>query len=135
MRRTFANAYPRQLQLAKILADAGVRMMTGSDGGWLSGPGLTLQEEFVQLAMAGLSPLRVLQMTTINAAEYLGRTSTMGTVEPGRNADLVLLDANPLERVEHLGLIAGVVRAGFHYSREDLNRLRDRVALGRGYLS
>ncbi len=134
-RQTYVEAYQRQQQLTKLLADAGVRMMTGSDGGWLSAPGLTLQEEFVQLAEAGLSPLKILQMTTINAAEYLDRAHTMGTVEPGRNADLVLLDANPLESVENLGRIAGVVRAGFHYSKQDLDALKERVAKGGGYLN
>jgi len=133
-RRTFASAYPRQLALAKTLADAGVRMLAGCDGGGLSQPGLTLQEEFVELGRAGLTPLQVLRMATLNAAEYLGRTATMGAVEPGRDADLVLLDANPLERVENLGRIAGVVRAGFHYSPAELDALCDRVARGRGSL-
>ncbi len=135
MRETFAIAYPRQLMLAKRLADAGVRMMTGSDGGSMLGPGLTLQAEFAELAKAGFSPLKILQMTTINAAEYLNRTDTMGTVASGRNADMVLLDANPLENVENLGRISGVVRAGFYYSKADLDALKERVAAGRGYLN
>jgi imidazolonepropionase-like amidohydrolase len=109
-------------------------MMTGTDGGWLSGPGLTLKEEFAELGKAGLSALKILQMTTINAAEYLGRTETMGTVQPGRNADLVLLEADPLESVENLHAISGVVRAGFHYPKKDLDALRGRVASGRGFL-
>jgi imidazolonepropionase-like amidohydrolase len=134
MRKTYAEAYPRQAGLAKLLSDEGVRMMTGSDGGCMLGPGLTLQEEFVELGKAGIAALKVLQMTTINAAEYLGRTSTMGTVEPGRNADLVLLDANPLERVENLSAIAGVVRAGNYNSRQQLDALKERVATGRGYI-
>ena len=134
MRQTYTQAYQQQLGLTKLLADSGVRMMTGSDGGWLSGPGLTLQEEFVQLGAAGLSPLQVLQMTTLNAAQYLERTANMGTVEPGRNADLALLDANPLDSVANLGRIAAVVRAGFYHSKTQLDALRERVAQGRGYL-
>ena len=134
MRQTYTQAYRQQLGLTKLLADSGVRMMTGSDGGWLSGPGLTLQEEFVQLGAAGLSPLQVLQMTTLNAAQYLERTANMGTVEPGRNADLALLDANPLDSVANLGRIAAVVRAGFYHSKTQLDALRERVAQGRGYL-
>ena len=133
-RATYASAYPRQLMLAGLFADAGVRMMTGSDGGAMIGPGLTLQEEFIELGKAGIAPLHVLQMTTINAAEYLKRTDAMGSVAPGHNADLVLLDANPLEDVANLGRIAGVVRAGFYYSRQDLDALKERVAAGQGYL-
>ena len=134
-RKTFADAYPRQLRLTKLLADSGVRMMTGTDGGWLPIPGMSLREEFIELGKAGLSPLKILEMATINAAEYLRRTDTMGTVEPGRNADLVLLDANPLEAVENLYAIGGVVRAGTYHSRQDLDALRHRVASGRGHLN
>ena len=134
MRDTYAEAYPRQLELTKHLADSGVKMMTGTDGGWLSNPGLSLEEEFAELGKAGLSSLQILQMATINAAEYLGREDTMGTVEPGRNADLVLLDANPLEAVANLHAIAGVVRAGVYYARIDLDAMRDKVRASRGYL-
>ena len=66
-------------------------------------------------------------MSTINPAQYLGREDTMGTVEPGRNADLVVLDANPLENVENLHRINAVVRAGTHYSAVQLAALKVRV--------
>jgi imidazolonepropionase-like amidohydrolase len=134
-RRTYRETYPMQLQLARRLAKAGVRMMTGTDGGWLSAPGLTLHEEFGQLAEAGFSPLEILRMTTTDVADYLGRRDSMGTVEPGRNADLVILDANPLDSVANLSRIAGVVRAGRHHSRQELDALRDRVAAGHGRLT
>lgn len=134
MRETFHKAYPRQLAITKLFSDVGVRMMTGTDGGPLWTPGLTLQEEFLELAKAGIPPLEVLQMTTVNPAEYLGRTDEMGLVESGQNADLVLLEANPLDTVENLSKIVGVVRAGSYYSIQDLNELKRRVASGRGYL-
>jgi imidazolonepropionase-like amidohydrolase len=134
MKDTYRLAYPRQLALAKLFSDAGVRMMTGSDGGSLFGPGLTLQQEFRELASAGISPLTILQMTTINVAEYLGRSDTMGTVETGRDANLVILDANPLESVENLSKIAGVVRGGVHYSRQEIVALKDRVVPKKGRL-
>jgi imidazolonepropionase-like amidohydrolase len=110
-------------------------MMTGSDGGSLFGPGLTLQQEFRELASAGIAPLKILQMTTINVAEYLGRTETMGTVDAGRDADLVILDANPLESVENFSKIAGVVRGGVHYSKEEIVALKDRVVANQGRLN
>jgi imidazolonepropionase-like amidohydrolase len=134
MRETCRMVYPRQLGLAKLFSDAGVSMMTGSDGGSLMGPGLTLQQEFGELAEAGISPLKILQMTTVNVADYLGRPHTMGTVEIGREANLVILDANPLESVKNLGAISGVVRAGVLYSAAELQALKARVAAGRGYL-
>jgi len=134
MRRAFHAAYPRQLDLAKLFSDAGVRMMVGTDGGSYLGPGLTLRQEFRELADAGISPLKILQMATINAADYLHRADSMGRVEIGYDADLVLLDADPLERVEHLHRIAGVVRAGVHHSAGALDALKRRVAQGRGVL-
>ena len=132
---TFRKAYPRQRELAGRFADAGVLMMTGTDGGALMGPGLTMRQEFRELAEAGISPLKILQMATINPAEYLGRRDTMGTVERGRDADLVLLDADPLEKVDNLHRISGVVRAGVYYSSRDLEVLRSRVASTHGFLS
>jgi imidazolonepropionase-like amidohydrolase len=54
-------------------------------------------------------------MVTSDAAEFLGRESTLGTVEEGKQADLVLLDANPIENVAALHAITGVVRAGRYH--------------------
>ncbi len=124
---TYRHLYPRQLSLAKLFADNGVPMMTGTDGGSMMAPGLTLRQEFAELAKAGLSPLKILQMTTINPARYLGREDTMGTVEAGRNADLIVLDANPLDDVKNLHRINAVVRAGTHYSAAELAALKVRV--------
>lgn len=134
MKMTLERAYPRQQMLAKLLSDAGVRMICGTDGGSYLGPGLTLRQEFKELSDAGLSPLTILQMATVNAAAYLGRAATMGTVESGRDADFVILDADPLERVENMHRIAGVVRAGFHHSRGRLDAMRSQVASSRGFL-
>lgn len=134
MRRTYEQAYPRQQMLTKLLSDNGVRMICGTDGGSYLGPGLTLRQEFRELSDAGISPLVILQMATVNAAAYMGRSEAMGTVESGKDADLVLLDANPLERVENLHRIAGVVRAGHYHARARLDAMRAQVAATRGYL-
>ncbi|UVO53769.1 amidohydrolase family protein [Sphingomonas sp. SUN039] len=134
MLATLRSAYARNLALTKLFSDAGVPMMAGTDFGGLASPGMTLQLEFVELARAGISPLKVLQMTTTNPAIFLGRTKSMGLVADGYDADLVLLDANPLDSVGNLRSIAGVVRAGYYYSAADLNILRDRIARRRGTL-
>jgi imidazolonepropionase-like amidohydrolase len=134
-RTTLRSAYDHQLALARLFDDTGVQMMTGTDNGGWEVPGQSLHQEFDELAHAGLSPLRVLQMTTLNPARFLGRTETMGTVAAGKRADLVLLDANPLESVQNMHRISGVVRAGFFYSRTDLDALLRRVGEGRGRLA
>lgn len=125
-RATFREAYARQLALTKLFGEAGVSMMTGTDSGGRV-PGQSLHQEFDQLAKAGLPPLTILQMTTLRPAEFLGRTSTMGTVDVGKNADLVLLDANPVDDVRNMHRIDGVVRTGRYYSRTSLDELKARV--------
>jgi imidazolonepropionase-like amidohydrolase len=108
-------------------------MIAGSDacGAVWQVAGHSLHQEFDELAAAGLSPLRILQMTTLDAAEFLDRTATMGTVEVGKDADLVLLDANPADDVKHLHQVSGVVRAGRHYTQARLEAIRSRVAAAR----
>ena len=128
MRRTYESAYPAALRLAKGLADRGVQMMVGTDGGWMSSPGLGIHDEFVELERAGFSPLAILQMATLRPAEYLGREDRMGVVAAGRNADLVLLNADPTETVKNLGDIHAVIRAGRVWGRAELDAARARVA-------
>jgi imidazolonepropionase-like amidohydrolase len=130
LRTAYRNIYTRQLHLVRIFDEEGVKMLAGSDvggSGWEI-PGFALHQEFDQLAAAGLTPLRVLQMTTINAAEFLGRTDTMGTVDAGKDADIVLLSGDPTESVAHLHDIAGVVRTGRYYSRETLTSTIEAIA-------
>jgi imidazolonepropionase-like amidohydrolase len=126
MHATDREEYQHQLVLTKLFDDAGVRMMVGTDGGGQA-PGQSIHQEFDELAKAGLSPFKILQMTTLYPAEFLGRTATMGSIEVGKNADIVLLDGNPVESVQNLHSIAGVVRAGFYYSHHDLDALRERA--------
>lgn len=64
-----------------------------------------------------------LRSTTINPARYLGLEMTLGTIAPGRSADLVLLDANPLEDIANLQRIRAVVTAGRFLDRSALDRL------------
>ena len=110
----------------KLFDDAGVRMMVGTDGGGQA-PGQSIHQEFDELAKAGLAAFKILQMTTLNPAEFLRRTATMGSMDVGKNADIVLLNGNPVESVQNLHRISGVVRAGFYYSQADLDALRARA--------
>ncbi|WP_432840416.1 amidohydrolase family protein [Dactylosporangium sp. CA-092794] len=132
-RSAFAAVYATHRILTKLFDEAGVRLLAGSDacGAIWNIAGAALHQEFDELSAAGLSPLRVLQTATLNAAEFLGTTATMGTVEPGRDADLVLLRADPLADSRHLHAIAGVVRAGRYYDAAALAAIRDRVAANR----
>lgn len=128
-RATVRRLFERQLRLAKLFDETGVPMLAGTDfgGGWVVA-GFGLHQEFDLLGQAGLSPLKVLQMTTLNGARFFGREATMGSVEVGRNADLVLLDADPVASTKALHRIAGVVRAGRYFAPDDLERMKAAVA-------
>jgi hypothetical protein len=137
-RESLKALYAANAKLTRVFKDAGVSMMAGSDlGGGFVVPGFGLHQEFDLLAAAGLSPLDVLQMTTLNGAKFLGREATMGSVAAGKDANLVLLDANPIASVQNLHRIAGVVRGGTYYSADALAAMKqktaDRVAGGIAY--
>lgn len=127
-RATYRAVYAHALMLTKLFSDLGVPMMTGTDGGGYSSPGQSLHQEFDELARAGIAPLKILQMTTTAPAAFLGRTATMGRVAVGYDADLVLLDGNPVESEANMKRIAGVVRAGHYHGRRNLAAIRARVA-------
>ncbi len=125
---TLSQFWNLQLKLLKLLDQSNTPMMAGSDlGGQWEIPGFSLHQEFDLLAQNGIAPLKVLQMTTLNGARFFGREASMGTVEQGKNANLVLLDANPMESVQNLHRIDGVVRAGTYYSRHDLDAMKQMV--------
>jgi len=117
------NAYHLQLKLVKIYDEMGLKLLAGTD----DQNGKSLQLEFEEFAKAGLSPLHILQTATTNAAEFLGRTADMGTVDQGKVADLVLLDANPLQDIRHLRNINAVIRNGYYYSKEELTDLKTKA--------
>lgn len=104
---------------------AGVPLLAGSGGPWLGTylPGLGLHHELALLVQAGVSPLDALRAATLHPAEFFAASAFLGTVEVGKVADLVLLDANPLENIANTKRIRAVVAAGRLYTREDLYRL------------
>ncbi len=128
-RQVLADLFAAQLRLTGLFDAAGVKMLAGTDfgGQWIV-PGRSLHREFDLLARAGVSTLHILQMATLGPARYLGREASMGTVEAGHNADLVLLGADPNAKVANLHKVAGVVRAGRFLSKRDLDALSNDIA-------
>ena len=126
---SFKAHFKANQKLLGLMQNSGVKLLAGSDLGgiWII-PGASLHQEFAELAVAGLSPLQVLQSTTLNGAEFLGRQASMGTLEVGKNADLVLLEANPLQDVAHLARISGVVLKGRYLPKATLQAMKDGAA-------
>jgi imidazolonepropionase-like amidohydrolase len=119
-----------ELEMTLAMFQAGVPFMAGTDtaAGIHIFPGFSLHQELELFVKAGLTPLQALQTATLNPARFLGRSSQMGTVEKNKLADLVLLDANPLEDIGNTRKIRAVVLAGRYFSRADLDRMLDHVA-------
>ncbi|MBI4456643.1 MAG: amidohydrolase family protein [Acidobacteria bacterium] len=113
----------KYLEIVGKMRRAGVQFMTGTDTlKAYNIPGFSLQQELVLLAKAGLTPMEVLQAATSNPARFLGLAS-LGTVERGKIADLVLLDANPLQDIGNTAKIAAVVVGGRFVSRGSLDQM------------
>ncbi len=127
-RAVFADQFALQLRIVKILDEEGAPLLAGTDavGAAWAVAGASRHDEFDLLAQAGLSALRILQTATIDPAVFLGRDKQAGTVEPGKEADLVLLDADPTTTPAHLHTVSAVIRAGHHHSPGDLATLRTR---------
>ncbi|REJ75615.1 MAG: hypothetical protein DWQ47_09095 [Acidobacteria bacterium] len=111
-------------KLVKAIHDAGGKVMAGSDAPeWFLLYGYTLHRELESLREAGLSNYAVLESATRNPAEFLGEIDVAGTIEPGKRADLVLLDANPLNEISNTRKIAGVMVRGRWVGKESIETM------------
>ncbi len=115
----------RYKKLVGDMRKAGVEFLAGTDAsGWIPVlPGFALHEELALLVDAGLTPMEALQSATRNPARYFNKLGEMGTVEVKKAADLVLLNANPLEDIHNTQKIDAVIMRGRYYSRKDLNAM------------
>lgn len=124
-----AEIVKRYLELVGKMQSAGVRIMAGTDIAAPNVfPGSSLHEDLAFLVQAGLSPMQALQAATKNPAEFLGKLQTQGTIEPGKSADLVLLDANPFDDIHNTQKIRAVFLKGKFLDRNALDAMLNRVA-------
>ena len=99
--------------MTRALRDAGAGLMAGSDSPQLfMAPGFALHDELAALQRAGLTPYEALAAATVNPARYVGGDAAFGVIAEGGEADLLLLEANPLDDVANARAIAGVVLDG-----------------------
>ena len=117
-------------RMLKALSDAGVLILLGSDAPQLySVPGFSLDREMESMVMAGMTPFQVLASGTINVARYYRIENEAGTIEPGKRADLILLNANPLQDIRNVSQRAGVMIRGRWLAAEEIAaRLENIVA-------
>jgi len=119
-REMLGRARPQMQKFLVKLHAAGGRLMTGTDTFPSLVPGFTLIDELATFVEAGLSPYDALAAATRDPADYLGSSATRGVIQPGMDADLVLLGANPLEDIENLWQLEGVMADGRWRTREEL---------------
>jgi len=115
----------KELEVVNAMHHAGIRFLAGTDTppGVYIFPGFSLHEELQRFVAAGFTPMEALQTATLNPAKFLGMEDKLGAIEKGKLADLVLLDANPLDDIRNTQKIAAVIVNGRYFSRADLDQM------------
>jgi Tol biopolymer transport system component/imidazolonepropionase-like amidohydrolase len=107
----------------KLIADGGTKVNMGSHG---QIQGLGAHWEMWMLAQGGMSPINVLRSATINGAAYLGLDKELGSLEPSKLADMVILNDNPLDDIRNTETIKYVMVNGRLYDAESMNEVGNR---------
>jgi imidazolonepropionase-like amidohydrolase len=119
----------KELEVVQLLHKAGVPFLAGTDTppGVYIFPGFSLHEELQRFVAAGFTPLEALQTATVNPARFFGMQEQLGTIERGKIADLVFLDANPLDDIRNTQKVSGVILNGHFFNRSDLQKILQNV--------
>jgi hypothetical protein len=123
-RKVSVELYQLALDHVRLAHAAGVRIVAGTDAGdTYVFPGFAIHDELAELVRAGLSPADALRSATLDAARFSGQAEDYGSIEVGKVADLVLLDADPLADIRNTTRIAGLFFNGQHFDRAALDAL------------
>lgn len=120
------RVYEKSKSILKQVHTSGIMILAGTDAGYLNSfvyPGISLHQELAQFAEAGLTPLQALQTSIINGPKFLGKTDRFGDIQPGHQADVVILNANPLNDIRVTQNIFGVITRGKWLDRATLDEL------------
>jgi imidazolonepropionase-like amidohydrolase len=116
-------------KLLKAMSDGGVLVLMGTDAPQLfSVPGFSLYRELPVMVEAGMTPYQVLRTGTVNVAKFFGLENVAGTIAPGKRADLLLLDANPLADIRAIERNAGVMIDGRWLPPAEIQRRLQEIA-------
>lgn len=118
-----------RMHVLEAMQANGVRILMGTDAPQLfSVPGFSLHRELPRMVDAGMSPYAILESGTRNVGAYFANEDDFGVIAPGQRADLLLVDANPLEDITHLKSLSGVMVRGTWYARADLDERLEAIA-------
>ncbi len=116
--------FQKDLELVAAMQKAGVGILAGTDASNpFCMPGFSLHDELGLLVKAGLTPMQALQTATLNPSRFNHQEKDLGTIEKGKMADLLVLNANPLEDISNTRNIDSVVYGGRLLSRSDLDKM------------
>jgi len=122
--KNLKSLFAKQMEIVGAMNRMGIRLIAGSDvGNPYCFPGFSLHDELSLLVQAGLSPMQALQAATRNAAEFSGKLTSLGTIENGKLADLVLLDADPLTDINNTKSISAVIYGGRIFEHTQLEAM------------
>lgn len=122
------KVFSKDLEVVGAMQRAGVEILAGTDTlNPYCLPGFSLHDELGLLVQSGLTPMQALQAATLNPARFMGRENDLGMVDTGKIADLVLLDANPLDDIGNTRKISAVVFGGKFYSRTSLDEMLAKI--------
>jgi imidazolonepropionase-like amidohydrolase len=120
--------FEHDLVTVSVLKQAGVGIIAGTDTpSPFVAPGFSLADELELYVKAGLSPMDAIRTATYNPALFLGREKDLGTIESGKLADMVLLNANPLDDIRNIRKIFALVYDGAYYDRGALDAMLGKV--------
>lgn len=121
-REVAKNIVANRVRILRALHEGGVKILMGTDAPQqFSIPGFSLHRELLRMREAGMTPYDILISGTKNVGQYFAKQDSFGTIEPGKRADLLLLDANPLTDIANVAKISGVMVNGRWFPREDLD--------------
>ena len=123
---TMAKTFEKLSQIVGEMQRAGVPILAGTDASWYqlyTYAGFSLHDELGLLVRAGLTPAQALRSATIDPERFLGRDKDLGSIEIGKLADLVLLDADPLSDISNTKKINTVIVSGRVLDRKALDSL------------
>ncbi len=116
MDQRYRDAFQQMLKMTKTLYDAGIRIVAGTD----SLAGFTLDRELEVYAQAGIPPAKVLQLDTLGAARIMKRDHDLGSIAPGKLADMILVDGDPATHISDIRHVTTTVKDGVVYQNAAL---------------
>jgi imidazolonepropionase-like amidohydrolase len=116
MDQRYRDSYQQMLKMAKVFYEAGIPLVAGTD----SLAGFALHRELEVYEQAGIPSAKVLQLATLGAARVMKRDSELGSIMPGKLADVILVNGDPATRVSDVRKVSVVVKDGVVYQTKEM---------------